>query len=123
MRRPPLPSSRVGPRRQSLPITKRLPYREDLEKGDKVFKNVTEAIRWKYRLSHVRGRLQTKCPNCQCNIPHGQDAEHREHCPAVILTDPPLSRPQKRKRRRKSLMEVMRAEEAAKAKARREETQ
>ena len=53
---------------------------EKLETGYRVFNDVTEAIRWKYRLTRS-GRLRlTKCPFCHGNISAKEEAEHRAQC-------------------------------------------
>src|SRR5438552_1069843 len=91
-------------------------YREDLETGDRVFDDITEAIRWKYRLSHVRGKLQTKCPICHGNIPFGQESEHKQQCPDGAAATAKGVRPRKPQRPAKSLPTNMRELEAARAK-------
>jgi hypothetical protein len=65
-------------------MTDKPEYREDLETGDRVHNDISEAIRWKYRLAHVRGRLLTKCPSCHGDFPDDEYAEHRKHCSGLL---------------------------------------
>jgi len=58
-------------------------HREGLETGDRVFNDVTVAIRWKHGLAHVHGPgMLTKCPMCHRN--YSDKEEHRSECPGVI---------------------------------------
>ena len=67
-------------------------HRENLETGDRVFNDVTVAIRLKHGLARVHGPgMLTKCPECHKNY---KDKEQHlaEECPGVI------QRPAKRQR-------------------------
>jgi hypothetical protein len=61
-------------------MAKRPQHEVSLETGDRIFNDVTEAIRWKHRLSHIRGRLLTKCPFCNLNFFDEEMADHQEKC-------------------------------------------
>jgi hypothetical protein len=69
-------------------MTKHFKTSENLETGDHIFRDITEAIRWKKRLSKVRGPMLSKCPLCHGNLERGKVAEHRQKCPgAPVQTD------------------------------------
>jgi len=50
------------------------------ETGDRVFNDQTEAIRSKYQLNHIRGKLSDMCPFCDKPIKLGDEVAHRALC-------------------------------------------
>jgi Zn finger protein HypA/HybF involved in hydrogenase expression len=68
-------------------------YREELETGDRIFKDQTEAIRSKYQLQHIRGRLLTKCGTCHEHFTEDEFKAHRLNCPPRSTPQPKLSTP------------------------------
>jgi hypothetical protein len=68
-------------------------YREELETGDHVSKDQTEAIRSKYQRQHIRGRLLTKCGTCHNDFTEEDFRVHRLNCPPTIAPKPKVPIP------------------------------
>ena len=66
-------------------------YREELETGDRVFHDSTEAIRSKYQVKLSKSPNLTKCPYCNDNFPHANIEEHKHQCRPDLYPAPTLT--------------------------------
>src|SRR5437764_410699 len=71
---------------------------KDLE-GDRVFLDITEAIRSKHQQLHIRGKSFRKCGICHEDIPEADFRAHREECVAYVQDHPPTTNRPKPPRR------------------------
>ena len=56
----------------------------EIENGDRILNDQTEAIRSKYQLQHLRGKFLDKCPSCNKAMELGTEAVHRIQCAEQI---------------------------------------
>lgn len=54
--------------------------RRPIENNNRVYDDVTVAIRWKHALTKARGRMLSKCPFCNVPVRQGEIEQHRLTC-------------------------------------------